>query len=110
MVAETIHFIKQGYQVDDLRVLNYERPRNLVALVLAVVYFSAVWLGESLKLAVLLTKATSMAKRFFGVPDFHYYAIADGIAALLRHLGRYQSPATSPPPDDGRQPELDLFA
>jgi len=30
-----------------------------------------------------------MAKRVFGVPDFRYYAMADGIVALLtRHLGR----------------------
>jgi hypothetical protein len=110
MVEETIRFIKQSYRLEDVRVLDYERLRNLVALVLAVVYFGAVWLGESLKLAVLLTKATSMAKRFFGVPDFHYYAIADGIAALLRNLGRYQSPAPSPPPDEDQQPELALFA
>ncbi len=109
MVEETIRFIKQSYHLEDLRVLDYDRLRNLVALVLAVAYFTAVWLGESLKLSVLLTKATTMAKRFFGVPDFHYYAIADGLSALLRSLGRYESrsgPAEFP--DDPRQAELGL--
>ncbi len=83
--------------------------RNLVALVLAVAYFTAVWLGESLKLSVLLTKTTTKAKRFFGAPDFHYYAIADGLSALLRSLGRYESrsgPAEFP--NDPRQAELGL--
>ncbi|MFO1490250.1 MAG: transposase [Kiritimatiellia bacterium] len=109
MVEETIRFIKQSYHLEDLRVLDYDRLRNLVALVLAVAYFTAVWLGESLKLSVLLTKATTMAKRFFGVPDFHYYAIADGLSALLRSLGRYESrsgPAEFP--EDPRQAELGL--
>ena len=68
--------------------LNYERLQNLVALVLAAVYFSAVWLGESLKLAVLATRVTQVARRFFGVPAFHYYALADGISVLFSKLGR----------------------
>lgn len=89
LVEETIRFIKQSYHLEDIRVLDYERLRNLVALVLAAVYFSAVWLGESLKLAVLATRVAKVAKRFFGVPDFHYYALADGIATLLSRLGEW---------------------
>jgi hypothetical protein len=42
-----------------------------------------VWLGESLKLAVLASRMSWVAKRFFGVPEFHYYAPADGISVLL---------------------------
>jgi len=48
------------------------------------------WLGESLKLTVLATRVAQVAKRFFGVPDFHYYALADGIAMLLSRLGRWR--------------------
>ena len=100
-VEETIRFIKQSYHLEDLRVLDYERLRNLVALVLAAVYFSAVWLGASLKLAVLTTRIAKVAKRFFGVPDFHYYALADGIANLFSRLGRYhpKPPPFTPPSD-----------
>ena len=87
MVEETSRFIKQSYRLEDIRVLDYERFKNLVALVLAAAYFSAVWLGESLKLKVLSTRVAQVAKRFFGVPDFHYYALADGIAMLLSRLG-----------------------
>ena len=101
-VEETIRFIKQSYHLEDMRVLDYERLRNLVALVLAAVYFSAVWLGASLKLAVLTTRIAKVAKRFFGVPDFHYYALADGIANLFARVGHYRpkpAPFTPPPHD-----------
>lgn len=89
LVEETIRFIKQGYHLEDIRVLNYQRLKNLVALVLAAAYFSAVWLGGSLKLSVLATRVSKVAKRFFGVPDFHYYALTDGIAMLLSRLGAW---------------------
>lgn len=92
LVEETIRFIKQSYQVEDIRVLHYERLRNLMALVLAAVCFSAVWLGASLKLAILTARVTQVAKRFFGVPDFHYYALADGIATLFSRLGAWRRP------------------
>lgn len=89
LVEETIRFIKQSYHLEDVRVLDYQRLKNLMALVLAAAYFSAVWLGETLKLAVLCTRVARVAKRFFGVPDFHYYALADGISVLLSKLGRW---------------------
>jgi hypothetical protein len=103
LVEETIRFIKQSYRLEDVRVLDYERLRNLAALVMAAAYFAAVWLGESLKLAVLASRVSRVAKRFFGVPEFHYYALADGIAVLLSRLGLRcplcrPSPATVTPP------------
>ena len=89
LVEETIRFIKQSYRLEDIRVLDYERLRNLVALVLAAAYFSAVWLGESMKLRILRTRVARAAKRFFGVPEFHYYALIDGIALVLTRFGRW---------------------
>ena len=107
MIEETIRFIKQSYHLEDLRVLDYERLRNLVALVLAAVYFSAIWLGESLKLAVLTTRIVQVSKRFFGAPEFHYYALADGIATLLNRLGRWiRRTSTAPPESDPAQLRL----
>ena len=104
LVEETIRFIKQSYHLEDLRVLAYDRMKNLVALVLAAVYFSAVWLGESVKLAILAARVTRVAKRFFGVPDFHYYALADGISMLFSRLARcLPGPRARPPPSDPSQ-------
>lgn len=92
LVEETIRFIKQSYRLEDMRVLDYERLKNLTVLVLATAYFCASWLGERLKLSVLVTRVTAVAKRFFGVPEFHYYALADGIGVLLSRLGAWSAP------------------
>ena len=97
LVEEAIRFIKQSYRLEDMRVLCYERLRNLAALVMAAAYFTAIWLGETLKLAVLATRVAQLARRFFGVPDFHYYALADGLARLLSRLPWRRHLPTSPP-------------
>ena len=109
LVEETIRFIKQSYQLEDLRVLDYERLRNLAALVMAAAYFASVWLGESLKLAVLAARVSRIAKRFFGVPEFHYYALADGIAVLLSRLGQ-RCPLCRPSPTHAESNLQRLFA
>lgn len=101
LIEETIRFVKQSYHLEDIRVLDYERLRNLVALVLAAVYFSSVWLGASLKLAILTVRVAKVAKRFFGVPDFFYYALSDGIARLFSRMGALRPPVPpKPPPSD----------
>ena len=105
LVEETIRFIKQSYRLEDLRVLTYERLRNLAALVIATAYFAAVWLGQSLKLAVLASRVLKAAKRFFGVPEFHYYALADGIRFLLSRL----RPSRPKLPPQTPLPQLWLF-
>jgi len=96
LVEETIRFIKQSYQLEDLRVLHYERLRNLAALVMASAYFAAAWLGHSLKLAVLASRVMKTARRFFGVPEFHYYALADGIGFVLSRLRLSRPKVVSP--------------
>ena len=104
LVEETIRFIKQSYNLEDLRVLDYDRLKNMVTLVLAAAFFAAVRLGEELKLAVLSHHVTRLAKRFFGVPDFHYYALADGIATLLAWCAKGPLSSRTPrPPSDPQQ-------
>ena len=105
LVEETIRFLKQSYQLEDLRVLSYERLRNLAALVMAAAYFAAGWLGESLKLTVLASRVLKVAKRFFGVPAFHYYALADGLRVLLSRFPPTRPPSPTPIP----QSQLWLF-
>jgi hypothetical protein len=51
--------------------------------VLAVSYFASVYLGQSIKLKLLVERIFIVSKRFFGVPSFFNYAIADGIFNLL---------------------------
>lgn len=105
LVEETIRFVKQCYRLEELRVLDYERLRNLAALVMAAAYFAAGWLGESLKLAVLASRVLKVAKRFFGVPAFHYYALADGLRVLLSRVRWFAQVRTSA----AAAPQLWLF-
>jgi len=88
-------------------VLDYDRLKNLVAIVSAVAFFAGIVLGEGLKLAVLARHVTRLAKRFFGVPDFHYYALADGIATLLARSA--QGPLLRSPPLPIQQGQELLF-
>lgn len=80
---ESYRYIKQCYHLEDLRVQSYISIRNIVVLVLAVSYFAAVYLGQSMKLKMLVERIFIVSKRFFGVPSFFNYAIADGIFNLL---------------------------
>ena len=108
MVEEAIRFIKQSYRLEDLRVLDYERLKNLVALTLAAAYFAAVWLGEKLQLTVLARRVAKLAKRFFGIPEFHYYALSDGLRVLLSRFGAWASPKTSLKSSPNSEPQLCL--
>ena len=80
---ESFRYIKQSYNLEDIRVRSYVGIRNLVVLVLAVSYFAAVYLGQNLKLKILVERIFLVSKRFFGVPSFFNYAIADGLYNLL---------------------------
>jgi hypothetical protein len=80
---ESFRYIKQSYNLEDLRVRSYIGIRNIVVLVLAVSYFAAVYLGQNLRLKLLVERIFLVSKRFFGVPSFFNYAIADGLYNLL---------------------------
>ena len=83
-IEETIRFLKQSYDVENIRVLKYTRLRNMMALLLAVFYFMAVRLDTDTKLKVMVSHVLTQAKRVFGVPDFKYYAISDGLANIFK--------------------------
>jgi hypothetical protein len=68
-VEEAIRFIKQSYDLEDIRVLTYGRLRNMAVLVNAVAFFTAVVLGTRIKLDILATHLLRAAKRLFGIPD-----------------------------------------
>jgi len=80
---ESFRYIKQCYNLEDIRVRHYTSIRNMVVLILAVTYFAAVYLGDNVKLKMLVERIYLVSKRFFGVPTFFNYAIADGLYNLL---------------------------
>ena len=71
--------LKKSYHLENMRGLSYERLRNL-----------------------LTTRIFRVAKRIFGAPNFHCYALASGIATLFSRLGRWNltsNPASPSSPE-----------
>lgn len=95
-IEETFRFVKQSYQLEDIRVMRYQRLKNLVLLMTAAAYFAAAFLGQKLKLKILCEKLLIISQRFFGIPPFRFYALADGIRNLLS--GSSPSPPATDPP------------
>ena len=90
-IEETIRFIKQTYDLENIRVLKYARLQNMMALLLAVFYFVAVVLDQTQKLTIMAGHILKSAKRVFGIPDFKYYAIGDGLCNIFsRFPGQIQ--------------------
>jgi hypothetical protein len=88
-IEETIRFLKQTYDLENIRVLKYVRLQNMMALLLAVFYFVAIILDQGQKLAVMAGHILKYAKRVFGIPDFKYYALSDGLSNIFsRYPGR----------------------
>lgn len=91
-IEEVIRFIKQSYDLEDIRVMTYERLRNMVVLVNAVAFFTAVVLATRIKLKILATHLLTASKRLFGIPEFRLYAIADGIREVCARSPRSSKP------------------
>lgn len=109
-IEETLRFAKQAYALEDVRVLGYESLKNMMAMALLAMFFAMTHLGGQTKLAILCHHALKAAKRLFGIPDFRYYAIADGIREILSGRRRPPFTARSAPPGDSAQPDLFAWA
>jgi len=99
-IEETFRFVKQSYNLEDIRVMKYQRLKNLVVLVTAAAYFAATFLGQKMKLRILCEKLLIISQRFFGIPPFRFYALAEGIQKTLSQ--------TSPSPPEKPLPSLQL--
>jgi hypothetical protein len=97
-IEEAIRFVKQSYDLEDIRVLTYQRLRNMAVLVNAVAFFTAVILGTRIRLDILATHLLSAAKRLFGIPNFRLYALADGISEVCARFPRRSYLAANAPP------------
>ncbi|HVB04579.1 MAG TPA: hypothetical protein VNE41_12770, partial [Chitinophagaceae bacterium] len=81
---ECYRYIKQSYNLEDLRVRSYAAIRNITVIVNAIAYFTSIYMGLSLKMRIMVQKIFILSKRFFGIPSFFNYAMADGIYELLK--------------------------
>lgn len=99
---ECYRYIKQSYNTEDVRVRSYNSLRNTIAFINAISYFTSIYIGISLKLKIMIEKIFILSKRFFGVPNFYNYAMADGIYNLLKRTFTgidYKGKKGKSPPD-----------
>src|SRR3954454_13512756 len=99
-VEETFRFLKHSYHREDIRVMKYQRWKNLVVLVTAAAYFAATFPGQSGKRRILCERLLLISQRFFGIPPFRFYALADGSRKILSQ--------TIPSPPERVPPSLQL--
>ena len=99
---ETFRFLKQEYCLEDVWLRRYESLHNTVVLLHAAFYFVSVYLEQRLRINILLRKILTKAKRFFEIPVFKHYAVADGIAPLFFNLG-WESRIGEVEPENKRQ-------
>lgn len=69
----------------------------------AAAYFVTAFLGQKLKLKILCEKLLIISQRFFGIPPFRFYALADGIGNILSRSN------LSPPEDPLKTLQLELL-
>jgi len=91
-IEQTIRFIKQNYDLENIRVLKYTRLKNMMALLLVVFYYIAVVLEKNQRLKIMIGHIYLQAKRVFGIPNFQYYAIGDGLSAIFKRVTQKTNP------------------
>jgi hypothetical protein len=87
-IEETIRFVKQTYDLENIRVLKYVRLQNMMALLLAVFFFVSVILDQFQKLTVMAGHVLKCTKRVLGIPDFKYYVLGDGLHNIFSRFPR----------------------
>lgn len=104
-VEEAIRFIKQSYSLEDMRLLSYTRLKNMAALVVCAAAFASTWIGLGEKLEILRGHVIDLSQRIHKVPEFFYYAIADGIGRLFSRFGEGLG-RREKPPDPGESCQM----
>ena len=66
----------------------------MAALLFAAIYFITTVLDSESKLKILASHLLQSAKRVFGIPDFHYYALSDGVYNVLKNCPEFFIPIT----------------
>jgi len=105
---EVFRYTKQSYNLEDVRVRSYIGIRNIVVLVLAIAYFTSIYVGKNLKLKMIFEKIFFISKRFFGIPAFYNYAMADGIYNYL-YSNKYGIEYITKKPTKSNENQLELL-
>ena len=93
-IEEYFKFKKQSFDFENIRVQSLKSIRNLDLLLTIAIGYVAEISGKSDNIKIR-AEIIEVSKRLFGVPDFIYYAVADGIFEVLKAvksgIGRFFS-------------------
>src|SRR6056297_913916 len=81
-IEEYFRFKKQKFDLENFRVRSLKRIRNLDLILSITIGFLALFSDKNrkTKLRIIVKK---VSKRIYDIPDFDYYALADGIKEIL---------------------------
>jgi len=82
-IEEYFRFKKQQFDLENIRVQTLNRIRNVDLLLSILIGFIASF-SENRKTTKMSMWITKMSKRIYEIPNFDYYAIADGIFNILK--------------------------
>ena len=105
-IEEYFKFKKQSFGFENLRVQSLKSIRNLDMLLTIAIGYVAEISGRSDNIR-LRAEIIEVSKRLFGVPNFVYYAVADGIFEILKAVRSGIGRFFSMPDNDG---QLSLFS
>lgn len=100
-IEEYFKFKKQSFDFENLRVQSLKSIRNLDLLLTIAIGYVAELSGKSDNIR-LRAEIIEVSKRLFGVPNFVYYAVADGIFEILKAVKTGISRFFSLPKNDGQ--------
>ena len=103
-IEEAFRFIKQAYDLENIRVLSFARIRNLVRLLVVAVYYLAVLITAPYQLRLAIIRLVEVGKPLFGMPAMPLYALARGLATAFQRHPR------APRPPEPHSVQLPLFA
>lgn len=84
-IEEFFKFKKQGFDFENLRVQSLQSIRTLdYLLTIAIGYIAE--LSDKFDNFKMRAELIEVSKRLFGVPDFVYYALSDGIFEILKSV------------------------
>jgi len=104
-IEEAFRFIKQAYDLENIRVLTFQRIRNLVRLLMVAVYYLSVLIATPYQLRLAVIRLVDAGKPLFGMPRMPLYALARGLATVFQ-----RHPRAPRPPQPSPAFQLRLFA
>lgn len=82
-IEEYFGFKKQQFDFENIRVRSLNSIRTMNLLLSITIGFIAI-LSQRKKESVLVLLILKISKRIYGIPEFDYYALADGIYTILQ--------------------------